>query len=189
MNNKIRLFFEFRIPLISYILIFIAVFISFLSGHTFQPLHTKLSQLGIIFIFLGFGIRVLSTITKRYMGKIKITGIYAVCRHPMLIGQFFAFVGFNIIVEDILFFVLSVFIFVINDVLSEKKYDKILAYHYKSIWKIYSSQTNFVLPFTTRINDVFKPSVSSAEIERGNNFAIFLAIYTILVEIATFSSI
>ena len=46
MNNKIRLFFEFRIPLISYILIFIAVFISFLSGHTFQPLHTKLSQLG-----------------------------------------------------------------------------------------------------------------------------------------------
>ena len=189
MNKKIKLFFEFKIPIISYVLLSIAIFIIFLLGHSFQSLSSKQAQIGSLILFAGFGIRVLATITAKYMGKIKITGIYAICRHPLLLAQIVSLIGLNIIVSNIYFFAASIIIFICNDYLSSKKYDKILSHHYRDVWKIYAKHTNFLLPITSRIKDVFAGSLSQSEFENGQNAPIFFIIYAILVEIATFSNL
>lgn len=185
MNNRLRLFFEFRLPFVSYLILFFSILFLYFFGFEYATLGEYSSQVGLIILFIGFGIRVLASITIKYLGKIKITGIYALCRQPLLLGQFVSFIGLNIIVSNVYFCAISCLVFVCNDVLSAKKYDKILEHHYKDIWRIYAKNTNFVIPFTKRVNDVFKPSVSSMEIDNSKNTYIFIIIYAILVEIAT----
>jgi hypothetical protein len=123
------------------------------------------------------------------MGKIKITGIYAICRHPLLLAQIISLIGLNVIVSNIYFSIASIIIFICNDYLSSKKYDKILSYHYRDIWSIYAKHTNFLLPITDRVKDVFSGSLSQSELEEGQNAPIFFAIYAILVETATLSNL
>lgn len=188
MSPKLRIFFEFRVPIISYLLIFITIFVLFLFNVEYKSLHIKTSQIGILLLLCGFGIRVLASLTTKYFGKIKITGIYAICRHPMLLGQMISVIGLNCIVCNQYFFIVSMIIFICNDFMATMKYDKILAHHYRDIWKIYSSQTRFILPFTNRIQDVMKLNISSAELNNSKNFLIFIIIYMILIEIATFSN-
>ena len=189
MSNKLRLFFEFRIPLISYLILFCVIFVLFLFDQQFQSLSIKSSQIGAIVLFAGFGIRVLATITMKYMGKIKITGIYAICRQPLLLAQIISFIGLNIIVMNSYFMLVSLIVFVCNDFFAYRKYDKILLHHYRDVWKIYSKHTNFLIPFTNRIKDVFNTKLSQSEFDNSRNTSIFLAIYAILVEIATFSNL
>ncbi len=188
MNSKLRIFFEFRVPIISYILIFITIFVLFLCGVNYTSLHTKSSQIGTLLLLGGFGIRVLASLTTKYFGKIKITGIYAVCRHPMLLGQAISVIGLNCIVCNQYFFIISTIIFICNDFIATTKYDKILAHHYRDAWKIYSSQTNFILPFTSHIQDTTRSSISVAELKNSRNLPIFIVIYLILIEIATLSN-
>jgi len=189
MNNKLRLFFEFKIPLISYLILFLVIFVLFLFDCQFYSLSNKSSQIGSLILFIGFGLRILATVTTKYMGKIKITGIYAICRHPYLLAQIVSFIGLNIIVSNIYFLFLSTVVIICNDFLACKKYDRILAHHYKDIWHIYAKHTNFIIPFTKRAKDVFSASLSQYEFDNGRNTPIFLAIYAILVEIATFSAL
>ncbi len=189
MNYKLKSFFEFRLPFISYCILFCAIFALFLSEQHFQALSTNSSQIGSLILFFGFGIRVLATITPKYMGKIKITGIYAICRQPLLLAQFISLIGLNIIVSNVYFFFISTIVFIFNDFLSLKKYDKILAFKYKDIWKIYAKHTNFVIPISNRIRDIFSSSISRSEFLDNQNTLIFIMIYAILVEIATFSNL
>ena len=189
MDKRLRLFFEFRIPLISYFLFGIVIFILFLFNHRFQPLSTMLSQFGCFFIVSGFCIRLLASITTKYLGKIKITGIYALCRQPMLLAQIFVLIGFNLIVFNPFFLALSLIIFLSNDCVAMYKYDKILAHYYREVWQIYKSQTRFLLPITNRVNDVLHANTSVNEIANSSNTLIFLIIYALLVEIAMFSYI
>lgn len=189
MNEKIRVFFEFRIPLIFYCLVFVAIIILYLCGFQYQPLSTAQAQIGTLFLFFGFLIRVLASYTKKYMGKIKITGIYAICRHPMLLGQFFSLVGLNVIISNIYFSIVSSIIFATNDCIASIRYDKLLSHHYRDIWKIYATNTRFVLPFSTRTGDILSPSLSITSVDRSGNITIFIAIYCILIEIAIFSNL
>ena len=189
MNKKIKLFFEFRTPIITYTLLFVAIFILFIFGHNFQPLSSSQAQIGSLILFAGFGIRVLASITSKYMGKIKITGIYAICRHPFLLAQIVSLIGLNVIVSNIYFLTISAIVFICNDYFSSKKYDKILSHHYRDIWRIYAKHTNFLLPITSRVKDVFSGTLSQSEFENGQNTPIFFMIYAILVEIATFSNL
>lgn len=189
MSKKLRMFFEFRIPLISYVLLGIIIAILFFTGHQFYPLSVITSQIGCILVVFGLLIRILASVTTKYLGKIKITGVYAICRQPMLLAQFFIIIGFNFIVLNPIFFVSSLIIFFANDVLAMTKYDSILEHYYREIWQIYKSQTRFVLPFTKRIKDVFSKSLSVNELDNSSNTFIFIAIYALLVEIAMFSSI
>ena len=188
MNERLRNFFEFRVPLISYGLVFVVIFVLYLFNESFFPLHLKVQQCGILLLFAGFAVRVLASFTTRYLGKLKITGIYALCRQPLLLAQFISLLGMNLIVSNYFFFIASLFIFVCNDCFAMVKYDKILAYHYRDIWKIYSAQTNFFLPSSARIKDIFRPSLSIAEADNSSNLPIFLVIYVILIEIATLSN-
>lgn len=189
MNKKLRLFFEFRIPLISYALFSIIIAIIFFTGHRFEPLSALHSQIGCILVIFGLFIRIIASVTIKYLGKIKITGVYAICRQPMLLAQFFVVIGFNIIILNPIFFASSVVIFFANDVLAMSKYDSILGHYYREIWQIYKSQTKFVLPFTNRVKDVFNSSLSVNELDNSSNTFIFLIIYALLVEIAMFSAI
>ena len=188
MNNKLRVFFEFRLPLISYSFIFVSILLLFIFNFRIQPLTSHISQVGILLLFFGFGIRIIATSTVKYLGKIKITGIYAICRHPMLLGQFISFVGLNLMICNIFFTIFSIILFFANDYMSSKKYEKLLSHHYRDIWKIYSRNTNFVIPWIWRIKDAFIPSLSENEVDNGYNFSIFLVIYSIMVEIATLSN-
>ena len=187
MNERLRKFFEFRIPLISYCLMFVIILLLYLFNESFFPLHLKRQQCGILLLFAGFAVRVLASFTTRYLGKLKITGIYAICRQPLLLAQLISLLGMNLIVSNYFFFIASLFIFVCNDCLAMIKYDKILSHHYRDIWKIYSGQTNFILPSSSRMKDVFQPSLSVAEADNSSNLPIFLALYVILIEIATLS--
>lgn len=189
MNGKLRVFFEFRLPLISYVILFFSILLLYIFNFRISPITTHIAQFGILILFAGFGIRILASITVKYLGKIKITGIYAICRHPMLLGQFISFVGLNLMVCNILFTFISIVVFVCNDVLSCIKYDKILAHYYRDVWKIYSKNTKFVLPFTNRIKDVLTPSISSYELDNSHNTPIFFAMYAIMVELSTLSNL
>lgn len=189
MNEKIRMFFEFRVPLIFYCSIFATIITLYLFGIQYQPLYTKQAQFGVLFLFFGFLIRILSSYTAKYMGKIKITGIYAFCRHPLLLGQFFSLVGLNLIVSNIYFTIASIVIFAINDCIASIRYDKLLSHHYRDIWKIYKSKTHFVLPFYTGLYNTLSPNLSTKSVENSGNFIIFVAIYCILVEIATLGNL
>lgn len=187
MSSKLRCFFEFRIPLISYFVLFVAIFILYLSGFEIPSLSTIRSQIGSIILMAGFVIRIIATITTRYMGKIKIVGVYAICRQPLLLAQIISFIGLNIIIANPIFILATTIVFIANDLFSARRYEKILLHHYKEIWKIYANKTKFLLPFTTRIKDVFRPSISSTELDNTHNTLIFIAIYIILVEISTLS--
>ena len=189
MNEKIRMFFEFRVPLIFYCLVFISIIVLYLFGIQYQPLYTTQSQLGVLLLFFGFLIRIVSTYTTKYMGKIKITGIYALCRHPILLGQFLSFVGLNAIVSNVYFTAVSVIIFTVNDCISSIRYDKLLSHHYRDIWTIYKSKTHFVLPFYTGKHNALSSNLSTRTVESNGNFTIFIAIYCVLVEIATLSNL
>ena len=189
MNKKFRVFFEFRVPLISYLLMFATIIFLYLFGRNFTPLHLKVQQCGILLMSLGFVLRILASATTKYMGKLKITGIYAVCRQPLLLSQLVSVLGLNLIVSDIFFLLISMIIFFCNDYLAMKKYDKILAHQYRDIWNIYSGNTNFVLPFNVRMQDVLRFSISANEMEGSRNLPIFLVIYLILIEIATLSGL
>ena len=186
---KMRTFFEFRIPLITYFILSIAILVLFLFDFQYQPLYTHRSQIGILVLFLGFLIRILASLTIKYLGKIKITGIYALCRQPLLLAQFLSIIGLNIIISNGYFAILSIVVFFLNDYLSMKKYDRILAHSYKEIWKIYAENTNFVIPFSRRVNDFFKQSLSIIELDNSSNLPIFILIYAILIEIATLSNL
>ena len=188
MNDKLRVFFEFRLPLLSYVFLFICIIVLYCFNVQIPPLGIYQSQIGILFLFAGFGLRILASSTVKYLGKIKITGVYAMCRHPMLLGQFLSFFGLNLMVKNIFFTIFSIILFICNDFISCKKYDKILSHHYRDIWKIYAKHTNFVFPFTRRIKDTLTPSLSTSETENSHNFPIFLLIYIIMVEIATLSN-
>ncbi len=189
MNDKLRLFFEFRVPLFSYFLWGVAAFVVFLFGYEFQPLHTKVAQFGCIFIFSGLALRMAASMTVKYLGKIKITGVYALCRHPMLLAQFISFIGVNLLVQNPYFTIMACVIFLVNDCFSAKKYDKLLARHYRDIWEIYAQSTNFVIPLTNRVKDVFRKSISVSESNKANNMIVFGAIYLFLVEIAVLNTL
>ncbi len=188
MNGRLRNFFEFRIPLISYGLLFGSLLVLYTFNESFFPLHLKTQQCGILILFFGFAIRILASATTRYLGKLKITGVYALCRQPLLLAQFISLIGLNLIVSNIYFFGISAIVFACNDCLAMKKYDKILAYHYRDIWKIYSEHTHFILPVGVRAKDVLQPSLSVNEMDSSKNTPIFLLIYAILIEIATLSN-
>ena len=190
MNEKIRAFFEFRVPLIFYCTMFATIMILYSFGNQYQPLYTTQAQFGVLFLFFGFLIRILSSYTTKYMGKIKITGIYAFCRHPILLGQFFSLIGLNLIVLNIYFTMASIIIFTMNDCIASVRYDKLLSHYYRDIWKIYKSKTHFVFPFYTRTYNALSPSnLSIKSAEDSGNFVIFTAIYCILIEIATLSNL
>ena len=87
------------------------------------------------------------------------------------------------------FILASLIILICNDFLAYRKYDKILAHHYRDVWKIYAKHTNFLIPFTNRVKDVFECKLSQSELDNGQNAPIFFTIYAILVEIATFSNL
>ena len=189
MKNKLRMFFEFRIPLISYLLLFVVILVLFFFDYNFHSLSEKNSQVGAMILFAGFALRVLATTTMKYMGKIKITGVYAICRQPFLLAQIISFIGLNVIVCNSYFILASLIILICNDFLAYRKYDKILAHHYRDVWKIYAKHTNFLIPFTNRVKDVFECKLSQSELDNGQNAPIFFTIYAILVEIATFSNL
>ena len=111
----------FRVPLFSYCLWGISAFVVFLFGYEFQPLHTKVAQFGCIFIFSGLALRMAASMTVKYLGKIKITGVYALCRHPMLLAQFISFIGVNLLVQNPYFTIMACVIFLVNDCFSAKK--------------------------------------------------------------------
>jgi hypothetical protein len=71
----------------------------------------------------------------------------------------------------------------------QKKYDKLLARHYRDIWDIYAQSTNFVVPLTNRVKDVFRKSISVSESNKANNMIVFGAMYLFLVEIAVLSTL
>ena len=127
--------------------------------------------------------------TVKYLGKIKITGVYALCRHPMLLAQFISFIGVNLLVQNQYFTILAIAIFIINDCFSAKKYDKLLARHYRDIWEIYKQSTNFIIPITNRVKDVFRKSISVGESNKANNMIVFGTMYLFLVEIAVLSTL
>lgn len=140
-------------------------------------------------MFGGFGLRILATSTKKYLGKIKITGIYAICRQPLLLSQIFVIVGLNMLVRNVFFLSFSVVLLVVNDFLCAKKYDKVLSRYYRDVWKIYAEHTNFIIPFTKRVKDVFTKTLSTAEVEKSDNVYLFIALYIILIEISVFAVI
>ncbi len=187
MSNKLRFFFEFKLPFLSYCILSISILIIYLSGFEIQTLSTIKSQIGSIILMAGFVLRIIATTTTRYMGKIKIVGVYAICRQPLLLAQIISFIGLNIIIANPIFVLITIIIFITNDLFSARRYEKILLHHYKEIWKIYASNTKFLLPFTKRVKDVFRPSISSKEIDNSHNTLIFIAIYIILVEISILS--
>lgn len=189
MNSKIRLFFEFRIPLISYLLIFCVILMLFAFRVPFLSLENQFSQIGLLVLYAGYTLRVVASITMKYMDKIKITGLYAICRHPLLLAQIIMLIGLNFIVQNRYFVLISTIIFLCNDLLAAIKYDRILAHHYRDIWRIYAKHTNFLIPFTKRIKDVFIAKLSQSELENGQNAPIFIMIYLILIEIATISNL
>lgn len=187
MSNKLRCFFEFKIPFLSYCILFVSIFIIYLSGFEIQSLSTIRSQIGSIILMAGFVIRIIATTTTRYMGKIKIVGVYAICRQPLLLAQIISFVGLNVIVANPIFILATIIVFITNDLFSARRYEKILFHHYKEIWKIYASNTRFLLPLTKRVKDVFRASLSSKELDNTQNVLIFIAIYIIFIEISTLS--
>ena len=189
MSEKIRIFFEFRVPLITYFLIFIALVIMHFTDIEFHNFNSITSQIGGLVLFGGFGIRILATSTKKYLGKIKITGIYALCRQPLLLSQIFVIAGLNMLVRNLFFLAFSIILLIVNDFLCARKYDKVLSRYYRDVWKIYAKHTNFIVPFTKRVKDVFTKTISTAEVEKSNNIYLFAVIYIILVEISVFAVI
>lgn len=189
MNNKLRLFFEFKIPLISYIILFIALIVLFFFNVAFASLGNKSSQIGALVLFVGCALRTLATLTNKYMGRIKITGVYALCRQPLLLAQIIMLCGMNVIVMNEWFCLISIIVFLCNDCLAYRKYDKILSHHYRDVWKIYAKHTYFLVPITKRVKDVFNATLSQTELDSSQNAPIFLLVYFMLIEIATFSNL
>ena len=189
MNSKLRTFFEYRVPLISYLFLFIAIFILYLVGFEITSLSTIKNQVGSLILMLGFIMRIIASLTTRYLGKIKITGLYAICRQPLLLSQMISYIGLNIIIANHFFLLVTIVVFFANDVFSAKKYDKILCHTYRDVWKIYAKNTNFLFPVHIRWKDVFKKNISSTEIDNSHNFLIFLCICIILIEISALSVI
>ncbi len=188
MNTRLVSFFEFKIPAISYIILMLVVFLLFLFDNHFLPLSSSSSQIGSLILFFGFGVRVIATKTSKYMGKIKVTGIYAICRQPLLLAQIISLIGLNIIVSNIYFMFISMILFVCNDLFAAIKYDKILSHHYKDIWTIYAKYTHFLMPISSHFKDIFSKSFEKDKYN-NSNIVIFCLIYLILVEIAIFSNL
>ena len=188
MHQKIRVFFEFRVPLFSYLILSAVIVCLYFSNFTPQPLTTIKSQIGGIVVFMGFLLRLFITSTSIYFNGKKITGIYALCRQPLLLSQFIIFVGFNIIVLNMFFVVLSLLTFLTNDYVFAKKYDKILSYYNKHTWNNYAKQTNFIVPTLSNITNILTPLVFNVKkTNKNQNTPIFLSIYILLIEIATIS--
>lgn len=189
MNSRLRTFFEYRVPLISYLFLFVSIFILYLVGFDITSLSTIKNQIGSLILMFGFTMRVMASLTTRYLGKIKITGLYAICRQPLLLSQMISYIGLNIIIANHFFLLITIIVFFANDVFCAKKYDKILRHTYRDIWKIYAKNTSFLLPTYIRWKDVFKKNISSIEIDNSHNFLIFLFICVILIEISALSVI
>ena len=189
MSEKIRRLFEFRIPLISLVLYSAIIFVLFLFREKFDNLNEIHSQVGAIILSAGFVLRVVASLTIKVKNKIKITGVYAICRQPMLLAQLLFVIGLVLVVANIYFFFFATVIFVCCDYFSAKKYDKMQEHYYKDIWKIYKSKTNFLLPSFRRWYDIQKIELSVVELDKSRNIAIFCALYFILVEVAILSSI
>ena len=190
MHQKIKVFFEFKVPLFSYFILSAVIICLYFFNFTPQPLTTFNSQIGGMVVFVGFLLRTLITSTSTHFDKTKITGIYAVCRQPLLLSQLIIFIGFNIIMLNIFFVVLSLLTFLANDYLLAKKYDKILSHYHKNTWKNYTKQTNFVIPTLSNINNVLTPQTLNVKKHNKNhNTLIFLLIYVVLIEIATISNL
>lgn len=190
MNDRLRYFFEFKVPLVSYFVLAIIIVGLYLYGFIPQPLTLTNAQIGGIIVFTGFILRTFATSTTAYLGKIKITGPYALCRHPLLLSQVITVFGLNIIMLNTFFMLLSTLVFFVNDYRFTKKYDKILAHTYKDIWKIYAKKTFFILPITKSVKNIFCiKQLSLKETEKHTNIPIFIFIYLILVEIATISGL
>ena len=191
MNRKVEVFFEFRLPLISYCVISIIIlFLYRFHNLILQPLNTIYSQVGGMLIFIGFLLRVFTTSTSVDFDKTKITGIYALCRQPLLLSQFIVFVGFNIIVLNIFFTTTSLLTFLINDYLCAKKYDKILSHYHKNTWKTYTKHIHLFIPTLSNIQQILTPqTISVKKTNKNQNMPIFFLIYTVLIEIATLSGL
>lgn len=188
MHPRIRVFFEFRVPLLSYLILSAVIVCLFFSNFTPQPLTTINAQIGGMVVFIGFLLRIFITSTSIHFNEKKITGIYALCRQPLLLSQFIIFFGFNIIISNMFFVVLSLLTFLINDYLFAKKYDKILSYYNKHTWNTYAKQTNFIIPTLSNITNISTPLVFNVKkTNKNQNTPIFLSIYILLIEIATVS--
>ena len=188
MHQKIRVFFEFRVPLFSYLILSAVIVCLYVFHFTPQPLTTINAQIGGMVVFVGFLLRILTTSTPCH--KTTPTSVYALCRHPLLLSQFIIFIGFNVIMLIIFFDALSLLTFLTNDYLFAKKYDKILSRYNKNIWKNYTKHTNFVIPTLSNIINIQTiPTLSIKKNNKNQNTSIFLSIYAILVEIAIISSL
>ena len=189
-NQKIRIFFEFKVPLLSYLILSITIVCLYFFNFTPQPLTAINAQIGGMVVFTGFLLRTLTTSTPMQVDKKKITGIYALCRQPLLLSQLIVFVGFNIIMLNMFFVVLSFLIWLINDYLSAKKYDKILSHNNKHTLNNYTKQINFIMPNLSNITNVLTPSGFNVKhINKNQNTPIFLLIYAVLIETAVLSGL
>ena len=190
MNKRIRLFFEFKVALLSYLIVAIIILGLYFFNITPKPLTTFNSQIGGIIIAVGFLLRTITITTLTVFDKHINTGIYALCRQPLLLSQFIVFTGLNIVVWNIFFLILSIVTFLTNDCLFAIKYDKILSHYYKNIWKTYTKTTNFIIPTLSRIKDVFiPPRLNTKKNNSNQNTLVFLSIYIILIEVATLSGL
>ena len=191
MKKKLRLFFEFKVPVVSYFILAVVIFcLHHFNIITQKPLTTFNAQIGGIILFSGLLLRTITTSTIRNLNNNNITGIYALCRQPLLLSQFIIFTGLNVIILNVYFMVLSLLVFFANDCLLARRYDKILSHYHKKQWITYTKHTNFVIPTLSKITHVLiKQNINPHKTNDNKNIWIFLSIYCILTEIATISNL
>ncbi len=181
-TQKIHNVFEFHVFVftIFFHLLLLSV-LSIKSGNLLDIASFK-GQIGTIAIFIGFLLRVVAIDTKRYLETIKITGIYAICRQPILIADALVVLGFNIIAGSLIFTVVSILFFLIFEVNYFWQYDKILQYSFKDVYKIYARYIHFVIPAAPKLKDlrIYKINLHNI-INNNQNKIIFILIYLFLI--------
>jgi protein-S-isoprenylcysteine O-methyltransferase Ste14 len=181
-TEKIHNFFDFHIFIFTVFFHLLLLFFVTIKSKGTVDIASFQGQIGTIIIFIGLLLRIFAADTKRYLNTIKVTGIYTVCRQPMLVADAIMLIGFNIIANRILFTLLSSVFFIIFEVNYFWQYDKILQHSFKDVYKIYSKYVSFIIPTIPKIKDFRMYKINLQNITSNNyNRIIFTLLYLFLI--------
>lgn len=180
-RDKILGYFDFHIQLVSLVILIIGGLLLSFFDNNIVNLSSIKGQIGLMFVLFGFLLRVFATKTAKYMDAIKVTGIYAFCRQPMLLAAVFIFVGFNVIVYNIKFIPISIVIFALINVLSAFKQESFMSYYFRDVWPIYKKNTGMILPFPCRVYDLLSIKLTKNHDQLLKNIVFFITIYSGLI--------
>lgn len=128
--------------------------LSFLFRHSVPKVDTLHTSITIGIFTLGIVLQFLVVNQLHTSNDLKQTGMYAICRHPLLISRILCGLSMSLLLKNIIGSSILIIFLIVNMIVKIRRNENNLSKQFPESWTRYKKKVNMILPSIFNMKDI-----------------------------------